>query len=47
MMLSPLWQSIADDYAAYWENTRPLDLSKDEWPGYEQNQIRLLKGKPI
>lgn len=43
-MLSPLWQSIAADYAAYHENTRPLDLAKDEWPGWEGNHLRRLKG---
>lgn len=44
-MLSLLWQSIADNYAAYCENIRPLDLGKVGWPGWEANQLRRFKGK--
>lgn len=44
-MLNSIWQSIAADYAAYQENTRPLDMGKEEWPGWEGKHLRLLKGK--
>ena len=43
-MPDTVWKKIAEDYAIYCECTRPLDMTKEEWPGWEANHLRMLNG---